>query len=136
MKDFSKLPDSMEPDELECCFFEFFKDANDLCDSKLLFVFKQLYELSFRQLYTYELLRKSIRERVSAFILNNLDYESFEIMDYVMHIIPLLGLDDVFNKIISDKHTIANFEVKNLIEKCKNDYGDNVSDPLFGFKQP
>jgi len=132
MKDYSKLPDRMKPIEVENKFTEFF---NDIDKSTRLWKFHQLSELADRQFYTYETMTPEILKDAKRFIINNIDCESIEIMDYAIYIILHLGLDDLFDQIYSNIDTIKNEEVKNLLIETKKDYKETISDPYSSYKR-
>ena len=132
MKDYSKLPDRMKPIEVENKFTEFF---NDIDKSTRLWKFHQLSELADRQFYTYETMTPEILKDTKRFIINNIDCESIEIMDYVIYIILHLGLDDLFDQIYSNIDTIKNEEVKNLLIETKKEYEETISDPYSSYKR-
>ena len=132
MKDYSKLPDRMKPIEVENKFTEFF---NDIDKSTRLWKFHQLSELADRQFYTYETMTPEILKDAKRFIINNIDCESIEIMDYAIYIISHLGLDDLFDQIYSNIDTIKNEEVKNLLIEIKKEYEETISDPYSSYKR-
>jgi len=132
MKDYSKLPDRMKPIEVENKFTEFF---NDIDKSTRLWKFHQLSELADRQFYTYETMTPEILKDAKRFIINNIDCESIEIMDYAIYIILHLGLDDLFDQIYSNIDTIKNEEVKNLLIETKKEYKETISDPYSSYKR-
>ena len=132
MKDYSKLPDRMKPIEVENKFTEFF---NDIDKSTRLWKFHQLSELADRQFYTYETMTPEILKDAKRFIINNIDCESIEIMDYAIYIILHLGLDDLFDQIYSNIDTIKNEEVKNLLIEIKKEYEETISDPYSSYKR-
>jgi hypothetical protein len=125
----------MDTMDLERIFDEFLCETKCLDESEKEFAFDQLYELSFRQLYTYDLLDEKMRDRVNDFILANMDQESFEIMDSIMHIIPLLGLQTLHDEIVFRKPVIKNPEIVELVENYEAEFGNDVSDPLLGFRK-
>ena len=88
-----------------------------------------IYELSVRYWHTYKVMDINLKKQVSIYLIERCDYESYEIMDIITAIIPLLGLQEVWNKILKDKPKILNFRIVALIDETIDDYGFNVEDP-------
>ena len=117
----------MEPEELEVYFNEFLDKFSD--KPRTLKLLKQLYELSYRQWDTYELLTPQISERVSEYVLSAINFKSYDIMDTIISIVENLSLQDVFNYIISKKDAVNSPSVKKLIAEAEEEYSDVISNP-------
>lgn len=133
MIDYSKLPDAIDYDEWRRCFIEFLFDNQNVIEKNKLYVFEQLYEIAQREVW--EILDDAVIDAISDFILRNIDYENFDIMDTVTSIIPMIGLKDVWNTIVSKKVSINEPRVVKLIEECDAEYGEHVEDPFWDYKQ-
>lgn len=128
---FSDLPDYMTVNELKSNFEEFFK-YYDNYHYNIEESLEDLYELSDRQWHTYELLSDSLKEKIEQYLYKIIDLDSYLIMDWILIIIPRLGLQNVFFSILKRKSDIKNIEVLKLIEEAENEYGDTVSNPYSG----
>ncbi|MCI6693794.1 MAG: hypothetical protein MR510_15215 [Clostridium sp.] len=129
---FSNLPDYMTIDELKTNFEEFLKYYDNYyynIEEGL----EDLYELADRQWHTYELLSDSLKEKIEEYLYKIIDLDSYPIMDWILVIIPRLGLENVFFTILKRKKYIKNIEVLKLIEEAEEEYGDTVSNPYSGF---
>lgn len=133
MVDYTNLPEGMYYDEWRRCFIEFLFDYKNITDENKLSAFEQLYEIAQREVY--EMLDEPVINAISDFILCNIDYEDFDIMDTITSIIPILGLKKVWDTIISRKNSIKEARVVKLIEECDEEYGEHVKDPFWDFKQ-
>lgn len=129
---FSNLPDYMTIDELKTNFEEFLKYYDNYyynIEEGL----EDLYELADRQWHTYELLSDSLKEKIEEYLYKIIDLDSYPIIDWILVIIPRLGLENVFFTILKRKKYIKNIEVLKLIEEAEEEYGDTVSNPYSGF---
>ena len=131
LKDYSKLPDSMEKVEVKEKIDEFLVGIDQ---SLLQWKFDQLFELADRQFYTYEKLDDETITRIETFILENIDYECYEVVDTVLVIILRLGMKDLFDKIYLNLPNITNQSVKDVIIETKREYS-NIDDPYIGYRK-
>ena len=102
---FSNLPDYMTIDELKTNFEEFLKYYDNYyynIEEGL----EDLYELADRQWHTYELLSDSLKEKIEEYLYKIIDLDSYPIMDWILVIIPRLGLENVFFTILKRKKYI------------------------------
>ncbi len=120
MFDYRNLPDGMFHEDVRRCYIEFLFDNQNIGAEQKLYAFEQLLEIAQRD--TYELLDEAVINKISDFILSNIDYENVDIMDTIASIIPTIGLKDVWKIILSKKTSIKNEEVVKLIEQCDVEY--------------
>ena len=127
--DYSQLPDYMEAKELRPLFL-------NILDRDCLekgwdpeYVLEQIYELSLRQVYTYEPVQEEIKAQVNSFVLENMNVESQNGMDTIMAMVPLLHLEEVYWTIVRKLPSVKNPQVVALVNRCRKDYGKNFSDP-------
>lgn len=133
MFDYSKLPDGINYDEWRRCLIEFLFDyENNITEENKMYALEQLEEIAWRE--TYEVLDDEVKKAISSFLLSNIDYEDFEIMDTVTGIILSLGLKSVWDEILLKKDSISNNKVVELIEECDEKYGAHVEDPYWDYK--
>ena len=128
---FSNLPDYMTIDELKTNFEKFLKYYDNYYYN-IEECLEDLYELADRQWHTYELLSVSLKAKIEEYLYKIIDLDSYPIMDWILVIIPILGLENVFFTILKRKKYIKNIEVVKLIEEAEEEYGDTVSDPYSG----
>lgn len=127
---FSTLPDYMPSAELEKYFKEFicfYKDTNEIVKS-----LEELDELADRQWHTYELISYNIKKEIEEYLITIIDYEDYEIIDWLLVIIPKLGLEEIYNLVLRKQIDIKNTEVIKIINEAKAEYGENVSNPYSG----
>lgn len=132
MFNYENLPEGMSLEEVRRCLTEFLFDYQNVAEDERLYAFEQLLEISERE--TYELLDEAIILAVSDFVISNINYEDFEIMDIVLSIIPALGLKKAWDIILEKRETIKNTEVVKMINECNMEYGDTVADPYSGYR--
>lgn len=124
------LPDYISAIELEKYFNEFievYTKTDEIINS-----LEELDELAERQWHTYEIISDDLKSKIENFIISIINYESYEIMDLILVIIPKLGLKNIFNKIVLNIDSIRNTEVINLIREAKKEYGRTVANPYSG----
>ena len=107
----------------------------DIDQAVLQWKFEQLCELADRQFNTYEKLDDETINRIETFILKNIDYESFEIVDIVVTIVVRLGMKNLFDKIYLNLKNIKNESVKSLIMEIKQESYSELADPYNGYKK-
>lgn len=130
---FNELPDFLDKSTLKNCFINFLITyANNTNSNNVSYVLEELLELADRQWHTYELLDNDVKNQLEKYIINILDFENEEIMDYIMCIIPRIGLKKVYDYIVNIKDSITNCNVKKILEESISEYGDSVSDPYSG----
>ncbi len=125
--DYKTLSDNLESEELEGYFNDFLKQYSD--KPKSLSALRQLYELSYRQWGTYELLAPELSEKISKYIISSVNFKSYDIMDTIISIIENLFLVDAFDFIVSQKDTVTSASVKQLISEAEDDYSDSICNP-------
>ena len=123
------MPDYIEAQELDDYFIRFIQQESMVSSEETCKDLEYIYELSVRYWHTYKVMDINLKKQVSIYLIERCDYESYEIMDIITAIIPLLGLQEVWNKILKDKPKILNFRIVALIDETIDDYGFNVEDP-------
>ena len=127
---FSTLPDYMSTIELEKYFNEFievYTTTDEIINS-----LEELDELAERQWHTYEIISDGLKAKIENFTVSIINYESYEIMDLVLVVIPKLGLQNTFSKIVQNIDSIRDSEVIELIREAEKEYGKTVSNPYSG----
>lgn len=125
---FSELSDYLNVEDIECYFMEFLNIYSGTRDN-VEFALSELFELSDRQWHTYTLLKSKIKQEIEKYIFEIIDYESTSIMEWILVIIPRLGLGEVFKFIINRKQNILNNKIIQLIEESEKEYGKTVDNP-------
>lgn len=130
MTKFYELPDSIECDKMREYFEEYLSYySNNTDSSNVDYALSELLELADRQWHTYELLEESIKEKVGKYLKSVIDFEDEKIMDYILCIIPRIGLGNLFSYILQNKVFIHNQAVLSNITESENEYGDSVDNP-------
>lgn len=89
-------------------------------------------ELAERQRHTYEIITDGLKVKIEDFIVSIINYESYEIMDLVLVIIPKLALLNTFSKIVQNIDIIRDSEVIELIREAEKEYEKTVENPYSG----
>lgn len=125
---FVGISETLEASELELYFNKFFDVYGN--KPKNITALKDLYELAYRQWDTFEPVSDDIYKKLTEYLMSAIKLNSYEIMDIILSVIENLSLKEVFQYIISEKDSIQNNSVKELIEEAENDYADVISDPF------
>ena len=130
MTKFHELPDSIECDKMKEYFEEYLSYyCNNTDSANVDYALSELLELADRQWHTYELLEESVKEKVDKYLKSVIDFEDEEIMDYILCIIPRIGLSNLFSYILQNKGFIHNQAVLYNIAEAEKEYGDSVDNP-------
>ncbi len=133
MTKFYELPDSIEYDKMKEYFGEYLSYyCNNTNSANVNYALSELFELADRQWHTYELLEEGVKEKVEKYLKTVINFEDEEIMDYILCIIPRIGLSNMFNYILQNKGSIQNREVLSNIIASEKEYGDSVDNPYSG----
>ena len=133
MTKFYKLPDSIEYDKMKEYFREYLSYyCNNTNSANVKYALSELCELADRQWHTYKVLEDSIREMIEKYLKTVIDFEDEEIMDFILCIIPRIGLSNLFSYILHNKGVIHNNVVLLNIEESEKEYGDSVNNPYSG----
>ncbi len=125
--DYKTLPDFLKPTDLEGYFNEFLNQYSN--KPRSLKALKQLYELSYRQWDTYEVLAPEISQKINEYIVSSVNLNSYDIMDTIISIVENLFLKDAFDYIISKKDSVASSSVRRLISEAQEEYSESISNP-------
>lgn len=112
MTKFHELPDSIEYNSMKEYFWEYLSYyCNNTNSANVNYALSELLELADRQWHTYELLEEDIKEHIEKYLKQVIDFENTEIMDYILCIIPRIGLGNLFSYILQKKvlFTITKF---------------------------
>lgn len=130
--DYKYLPDYMKPEELELMFHDILIDNSESSNQNQ--VLEDICELSERYWHTYCIMNADLKNAISKYIIKRIDYNSFDNIDIILSIIPLLGLKQVLDEILLHKNEIYNNKIINIVEEAYKEYGKTVDDPYFGMK--
>ena len=133
MTNFRELPDSVK----YSCMQDYFKEylacyCNKTGSENIHYALSELLELADRQWHTYELAERSIVEQLENYLKTVIDFEDEEIMDYILCIIPRIGMSNLFNYILQNKDSVHNQAVLTNINEAENEYGEDVDNPYSG----
>lgn len=133
MTKFYELPDALHEEVLKKKFIEFITCYhNNTSVSNIYYALSELLELSERQWNTYELLEEEIKKVIEQYLKSIINFEDKEIIDYMLSIIPMLGLNELFEYIIQNKKAINDETIVKIIEEAEEEYGDDVDNPYSG----
>ena len=133
MTRFHELPDAIECGKMKEYFEEYLSHySNNTKSENVNYALSELLELADRQWHTYQLLEECVKEKVERYLEEIIDFEDVEIMDYILCIIPRIGLSNLFSYILQNKGSIQNREVLLNITESENEYGGNVDNPYSG----
>lgn len=94
-----------------------------------------LYELAERQWNTFEYLEGDLLQRIENWVICNWDLENYRLIDNLLPLIALLGLEKSYEKAkASLENTNLNIEVRKEIEALIKELEGNVNDPYSGMK--
>lgn len=125
---FKGLSDTLEAKELEKYFERFLEIYGNKPNTKA--ALSDLYELAYRQWDTYEPLSEALSEKLTAYLMSSIRFDSFEMMDLTLSIVENLSLKSVFDYIVSKKDDIQNSSVRALVQEAENDYASIIGDPF------
>lgn len=128
MTNFYKLPDSLDTNNLKKYFVQFLTYYNTNRKNNY-YVLSELLELADRQWHTYELLDGEIKEQLEKYLKSVMDFEDEKNMDYILCIIPRLGMGNLFRHILQNKKSIQNKDVLEIICESEIEYGKEVDNP-------
>ena len=132
IKSYGQLPDYMSCEELESCFQAILKEPWET--NNILINLDNLYELADRQWHTYTMLKPELLNRIQILLFSVTNFENPEIIDYLLDIIPRLGLNDLFQSCLKQLPNIKNQDVINSIREADKEFGSTVADPYSGMK--
>lgn len=136
MTKFHELPESVECAKMKEYFEEYLLYyCNDTSSENVNYALSELLELADRQWHTYQLLEGRVKEKVERYLKTVIDFEDAEIMDYILCIIPRMGLSNLFSYILQNKDSIQNREILLNITESENEYGEDVDNPYSGLRQ-
>ncbi|MET3195160.1 hypothetical protein [Bacillus sp. OAE603] len=128
---YEQLPDYMSSDDLEILFNNFLCFV-DLNEHDLEEALESLWELADRQWHTFKLLKSDIKIKVEDWLISTIDFNSVEIIGWIIGIIGHLGLERAFDILCKALKGDLTDEVRNRIEGAINEYGENVQNPFSG----
>ena len=128
-----ELPESIKSDELQKYFKEYIElYYNKTNEENVCYALSELLELADRQWHTYEVIKDKIKKQLENYIKSIINFENEDVMDYVLYIIPRIGMGDLFRYILQNKNCIYNVNVKFNIEESEKEYGSTVDNPYSG----
>ena len=126
--DYKSLPDSMEAEELEVYFREFIKIY--MYKPKTIEALHELYELAYRQWDTYENLDPEIEKQLEEYLMNALNFKSYEVMDIIISIVEKQTKKKIFDFIIKNKSYATSSSIRDLINEAEEEYADTIDNPF------
>lgn len=131
MIDFSKIPDGITHFELERYLYIYLLIYSDnLNKDNKVYAYEQLMELATRP--TYELLDSELSNKISDFMIKNMDLRNFEIMDSVLTIVACLKLKKVYSYINENK-SFLNDNILKLINEFEEECLKMLDNPYYDY---
>lgn len=106
--------------------------SNNTNQANIHYALSELLELADRQWHTYKILDNRIKNQLEKYLKAIINFEDVEIMDYILSIIPLIGMSSLFDYIEIHKCNIQNTYVLNIITEAELEYKGNVENPYSG----
>ncbi|MCM1181376.1 MAG: hypothetical protein NC347_14055 [Clostridium sp.] len=92
-----------------------------------------LYEMAGNKMTRFSTLPDSLEcDKLKGYLKSIINFEDEEMMDYILCIIPRLGMGNLFDYILKNRTNIHNENVKINIREAESEYGCNVDDPYAG----
>lgn len=88
-----------------------------------------IFELSDRQWHTYSIMQVSLKEKIEDILVSILDVSSLEQIEYILGIVPRLGLTKVLEVLTSIDLRLLKSEVADEIRDAIVEFEGDVSDP-------
>lgn len=124
---------SLKNEELEREFIDYLiKYGNDKDKNNIYIALEELLEMSDRQWHKYQLMNQDIKKQIENYLKFIIDFEDEIIMDYILTIIPYLGLYNTYKLILDNKKSIKNISIIQNISDSENEYGNQVENPYSG----
>ena len=125
-----KLPDRISIEE--CA--EYFKKAlscfykNEITKQEFLDI---LLELTDRQVMTYEIIEKNLRNELDKCIVSLWNTDSYDDVDSILSIVAKLGLEKTYVVIKESLNNVERMseDIYYEIKDCVEENGDNISNP-------
>lgn len=134
MKDYSSLPDGMEPEALAKEFEELLSEAARTGSPSDLEIAEALCELADRQWHTYRTLRDDLRASVATWLRDHWDVGSTTFVEHAICTIGRLGLQELMPKVEAGLEPDTPSDVRDLLRDYWEETSGDVSDPFKGMK--
>ncbi len=130
MRNYNELPDSMETAEVAKYFNEILKEKNATPSD----IIEALSEMADRQWHTYEVISTDLKERITKWLMENLDLEDREFISSTISISLYLGLEEIGELLKESLKKDIKPEVRKEIEETIDEIGNKWGDPYSGMK--
>ena len=130
MTRFHELPDSIDSDEIKNYFIQYLiYYCNNTDITNIYYALNELLELADRQWHTYQILDSAIVYQLEKYLESIIDFDDEEIMDYILSIIPRIGMKSLFDYILENKGCIHKKSILDNVNESEIEYGCTVDNP-------
>jgi hypothetical protein len=134
MKDYSSLPDGMEPEAVAQEFEDLLAEAARHGSPSDLEIADALCELADRQWHTYRKLRDDLRASVAGWLRDHWNFASAAFVEHAICTIGRLGLQELMPKVEAGLGPDTPSDVRELLRDYWEETRGDVSDPFRGMK--
>jgi hypothetical protein len=134
MKDYSSLPDGMEPEAVAQEFEDLLAEAARSRSPSDLEIADALCELADRQWHTYRKLRDDLRATVAVWLRDHWNGASTAFVEHAICTIGRLGLQELMPKVEAGLGPDTPSDVRELLRDYWEETRGDVSDPFRGMK--
>ncbi|MEH7336903.1 hypothetical protein V7161_30305 [Neobacillus drentensis] len=130
---YRNLPDYLSVKEIKSHFCELINYIELNYAASPLNISEALYELAERQSNTLEYLEDGLKQRIDNWVICNWDIDNNKLIDNLLSLIALLGLQKSFEKAKASLANInLNIDLRKEIEATIKELNGNVGDPYSG----
>ncbi|PZM64607.1 hypothetical protein [Paenibacillus dendritiformis] len=130
LKEIMQLPDVMPKEQLEEYFTKYLDSIEGTDKLNNLEILESLSELADRQVYTYELLNDTLRNRVDKFVQKLWDTTSVDLVDVYSYVVINLSLKKSYELMKSSLNLELEEKVRKIIEETIDEVGEDIEVPF------
>lgn len=130
LKEIMQLPDVMPKEQLEEYFTKYLDSIEGIDKLNNLEILESFSELADRQVYTYELLNDTLRNRVDIFVQKLWDTTSVELVDVYSYVVINLSLKKSYELMKSSLNLELEEKVRKIIEETIDEVGEDIEVPF------
>ncbi|WCR26055.1 hypothetical protein L3476_22645 [Paenibacillus thiaminolyticus] len=130
LKEIMQLPDVMPKEQLEEYFTKYLDSIEGIDKLNNLEILESFSELADRQVYTYELLNDTLRNRVDIFVQKLWDTTSVELVDVYSYVVINLSFKKSYELMKSSLNLELEEKVRKIIEETIDEVGEDIEVPF------